>query len=78
MTNAFNSAINATLPLEQCVIGQIVGGNTNPLAIGIACGGLLPGTVVAIAQAFDNAANPDGGAAPSTSAVHAFVLANRR
>ena len=71
-----NSAVQAALPLEQCVVGQIEGGNTNPLAIGEACGGLIPSTVIAIASAFDNSATTDAGA-PASAKVHAFVMAHR-
>ena len=67
-----NAAVQAALPLEQCVVTQIEGGNENPVAIGVACGGIAATTVVAIAAAFDNATPPDA-SSTQASRVHVFV-----
>ena len=75
---AVDTSVIQSLPVVMCVTEQIEGGITDPVAIGIACGGLAVKTVIQIASTVDTlSATADAGTLQYASPnVHAFVLAN--
>lgn len=80
LKQAIDTSVVDTLPIVQCVLVQVGTGNLDPMAIGVACGGIAVASVIEIVETFeaylDNGAADAGTPIVSKAALRGFLAAN--
>lgn len=75
-----DTTVTEAEPILQCVISQIEGGASDPLAIGIACGGVAATTVIQIARSIESLGETDAGPVPGyvSAQMNRFLIENHQ